>query len=200
MYTNKICYILILFLPYATVLINSNCDPYNIKVILKSKYLIGKDLSAFDLYNLNLENVDFSRTKLIKTKFSFSNLKNSIFVNADLREADLSAADLTGADLRGANLRKADARGAVFIKANLIDAYFYDADLSGASLQDALFIDTAGAVVTDVDIVAMISQKKIINFIHLRNANLSGTAVSIKLKRFIEMQNVKNFDKIVWVQ
>jgi uncharacterized protein YjbI with pentapeptide repeats len=188
------------FLACALAVFNIGCDTINIKAMLKSKFLIGKNLSGLDLYNLNLEKVDFSRTKLIKTNFSFSNLRQSIFINADLREADLSAADLTGADLRGASLRKADARGAIFVRSNLIDAYFYDTDLSGADLRDALFIDLTGMEENYQEIGAMIKQKKIVNYTHLRNADLAGTAIGARWRQFIESQNVRNFNKIVWVK
>jgi uncharacterized protein YjbI with pentapeptide repeats len=112
----------------------------------------------------------------------------------------LSAADLTGADLRGASLRKADARGAIFVGANLIDAYFHDTDLSGADLRDALLIDLAGVEANYQEIGAMIMQKKIQHYTHLRNADFSGTTVSARWRQLIESQNVKNFNKIVWVK
>jgi uncharacterized protein YjbI with pentapeptide repeats len=182
------------------VLSPMGCEPYNVKSIVKSKNLVGVDLSAFDLYYLDLENVNLSKAKLIKTNFSFANLRNVKLTNADLHEADLSAADLTGADIRGANMRKVDARGAVFKNANLIDAYFYDANLSGADLKDALLVNLTDKE-TDYDSIAdRIGRQEITNFVHLRNADLSGTGINIKWKSFIETQKVRNFNKIVWIK
>ncbi|OHD69262.1 MAG: hypothetical protein A2W19_15840 [Spirochaetes bacterium RBG_16_49_21] len=198
--TNLISITAFLILSMAIGLLNSGCAQYRIKTLLKSGYLIGTNLSGFDLYNLDLENANFSKARLIRTNFSFSNLRNSKFVNADLREADLSAADLTGSDLRGANLRRVKAENAVLIKANLIDAYFYDASLNSADLRNAVFVAPGAENATCDKICEDIRRGIIVNYVHLRNADLSGAAISSEWKQFIQMQKVRNFDKIVWVK
>jgi hypothetical protein len=184
----------------STVLMSGGCDSNNVKSILRSDRLIGINLSGFDLYKLDLEKVNFSKARLIGTNFSFSNLRNSKFINADLRRADLSAADLTGSDLRGANMRRAIAAHAVFRRARMADAYLYGADLSNTDLRDAYFVIQADANTAVDEICEKIMHGKMTNYVHLRNADCSGAAINSRWKCFIQIQGVRNFDKIIWVK
>lgn len=178
----------------------TDCRRYYIKTLLIGKQLEGINLSGMDFYNMNLKKVNLSRAKLVRTSFSFSQLAYATFINADLRNADFSAADLTGADLRGANLRHADLRNAVMKRANLVDAYCYGADMSGTDLRGAILkADQAGGPGAPGDTNKTGSNAPIY-YVHLRDANLAGAAVSAAMKEFIRAQHVRNFTKIIWVK
>jgi uncharacterized protein YjbI with pentapeptide repeats len=184
----------------ALAYVNGGCDSNKLKSILRSDRLVGINLSGFDLYRLDLEKVNFTKARLIGTNFSFANLRYSKFTNADLRRADLSAADLTGSDLRGANMRRAVAENAIFRRAEMADAYLYGADLSNADLRDAYFVAHADAGAEAAEICEKIIHGKMTNYTHLRNADCAGAAINSRWKCFIQIQGVRNFDKIVWVK
>jgi len=192
--------LLILMLLNSMALLAGACRRFMIKRIIISKKLEGINLSGLDFYNANLENINLSRAQLVQTNFSFSNLTNAKLTNADLRQADLSAANLSGADLRGANLRNATLRNATLKKANLVEAYLYDADLSDADLRDAVLVV---GVADGSDMNAIRNELVItglVQYLHVRNADMAGAAVSMKWKQFIQQQGVRNFDKIIWVK
>jgi uncharacterized protein YjbI with pentapeptide repeats len=191
---------MLLMLFSATALLSTGCSPSMVKRGFIGKNLEGINLSGMDFYNVNLEKINLSRSKLVKTNFSFSNLKNTKFINTDLRFADLSAADLTGADLRGANLRYANLHNTVLAKANLVETYFYDADLSGADLRGTVMVSGVPDGSDMKAVIEALNASGLVQYTHLRNADFSGTAVSIKLKNFIQQQGVRNFDKIIWVK
>jgi uncharacterized protein YjbI with pentapeptide repeats len=176
----------------------TDCRRFIIKNIFISKKLEGTNLSGIDFYNLNLENINLTKAKLIRTNFSFCNLKNARFVNADIREAVLSGADMTGADLRGANLRGANLEGVVLKKANLLDAYLYEANLSGADMRGAILVAGTTDKTDYNSIQDKIIRGEISYYIHLKFTDMAGAAISAKWKPFLEKQNIKNFDKIIW--
>jgi uncharacterized protein YjbI with pentapeptide repeats len=191
-------YVVCVSVAASLIFLCADCRRYYIKNILISKKLEGINLSGMDFYNMNLKNVNLTKARLVRTNFSFALLSNAKFANADLRNADLSGADLSGADFRGANLRNTDLRNAVMKKANLVGAYFYSADLSGADLREAILTsgpaDSTGPSGTRV----AGSGAAVTYFVHLRNADLTGTAIGISMKDFIEKQEVRNFKKIIW--
>ncbi|MBN2157807.1 MAG: pentapeptide repeat-containing protein [Spirochaetes bacterium] len=178
------------------LLLSPDCARYSRRVLLTQK-LAGANLSGYDFYNLRLPQINLTKSRLVRTNFSFAVLTDAVMVNADLRGADLSAADLSGADLRGANLRNALLHNAILKRANLIDSYCYGADLSGADLRDAIFVSKSD---TSTDESMRNSDNRSPLFAHLRNADMSGAAVSVKMKDFISKQNVRNFEKIIWVK
>jgi uncharacterized protein YjbI with pentapeptide repeats len=190
-----LCLLLVLF-----VTVQSDCRRYAFRQIMTGRKLEGINLSGVDFYNMDLENINLNRAKLVKANFSFANLKNAKMINADLREADLSGADLTGADLRGANFRGANLQNSFLRKANLVDTYFYDADLSRSDMRDAFLV---AGIPDDTDMAALqakIQRGEINYYVHLRNADLAGTAISVRWKAFIASLNTRNYDKIVWVK
>jgi uncharacterized protein YjbI with pentapeptide repeats len=127
-------------------------------------------------------------------------MKNSILVNADLRRADLSGTDLTGSDLRGANCRYVDARGASLRNTNLVNAYFYQANLAGADLRGALLVLSPADDARESPGETIRENEDSSYHAHFRNADFTGTAVSIKWKDFLQGENVKNFDRIIWAR
>jgi len=147
------------------------------------------NLSEIDCYNLNIEGMRLARAKCIRTSFMFARMKNVILYNADLREADFSGADLRGADLRGANCRKTIFRNAIMQRTNLIDAYLYGADLRGADLRGASLIEGGCAAVGNT---------ALLRYAHMRDADCEGAVISSTCRDFIQAQNVKNFQKIIW--
>jgi uncharacterized protein YjbI with pentapeptide repeats len=176
-----------------------DCTKGRIRQLLKSQKLVGVNLSGRDFYNLDLPGINLTRARLVRTSLTFCNFRKGKFVNADMRLADLSAADLSEADLRGASLRGAKCHNAIFRKAVLIDAYFYDADLSGSDLREAVM----SSVTPDGSGVPIPAERipgTVPHYVHFRNADLSGAAVSAQWKDFIRKQGVRNFDNIIWAK
>lgn len=193
-------YLIILILPALTALSLGDCRSFIIKKVFISKELEGVNLSGLDFYNTNLENINLSRSKLVNANFSFSNLKQARFINADLRRADLSAANCTGADLRGANLMDADLSNAMLKKTNLVGAYFYGANLSDADMRDAIMVIGVPEGSDMTVIHETMNLSGLVQYAHFRNADFSGTAVSMKWKNFIKQQGVRNYNKIIWAK
>jgi len=69
-----------------------------------------------------------------------------------------------------------------------------------ADLRETVMIDGTTGDTDMADILEKIHRGVIIKYVHLRNADLAGTAINDKWKAFIKQQNVKNFDKIIWVK
>jgi len=192
--------LLMIMLLSSMALLAGACRRFMIKRVFTGGKLEGINLSGLDFYNANLENINLSRARLVKTNFSFSNLSRARLTNADLRQADLSAANLSGADLRGANLRGATLRNANLKKANLVEAYLYDADLVDADLRGAVLV-VGVAEGSDMNTIrGELLVTGLVQYIHVRNADLAGAAVSVKWKQFIQQQGVRNYDKIIWVK
>lgn len=176
------------------------CSHNTLLSILQDREYAGANLSGIDLYYRNLDKINFQKARLVRSNMSFSVLRNARMANADLREADMSAADLSGADLRGANCRKTIMKNTILRGSNLTDCYLYDADLSGADLRECIL---APGLVNYADYLSLqdkINNGEIMNYAHLRNANMSGAIINVRWKKFIELQNVINFNKIVWVK
>ncbi len=154
-----------------TQLINSN---------LSNKYLVGCNLSNFNLSlaNLrgaylilaNLSHANLSGANLIGAYLSFANLSGANLRGANLRGANLSGADLNHADLRGANLRGANLSGADLSFANLRGANLIGANLSHANLR--------GADLNHANLIGAYLRGAYLILANLSHANLSGANLS----------------------
>lgn len=153
--------------------------------------------TQMSLQNYDFTGADFSASNLISLDLSHSTLEGAKFDNASLHAMHFNQAKFTAASLRGADLQNAQGEAADLSNANLSGAkmtsaffnscLFLKADLSGANLSDSRFYaaDFSGARLTGAT---------------LANADLSQAKIDVAWKSFIQSQNVRNFEHIMWVK
>lgn len=153
--------------------------------------------TQMNLQNYDFTGADFSACNLISLDLSHATLEGAKIDNASLHSMHFDQAKFKAASLRGADLQNAQGEAADFSNANLSGAkmtsaffnscLFLKADLSGANLRDSRFYaaDFSGATLTGAT---------------LTNADLTQAKVDISWKSYIQGQNVRNFENIMWVK
>ncbi len=112
----------------------ADVDPRQVRAILASRNVAGRELLGLDGTGLDLEGFAAERAVLRNAR-----LERARLAGADFRGANLSNAHFGGADLTHADFRGADCEGADFAGADLTDA-----DFRGASLFGATFLTPTG--------------------------------------------------------
>ena len=160
--------------------------------LFTDNYLFSYDKKQYSLLKTGVENWNDWRNEEPKIKI-------------DLTSANLSKIDLTGANLNKSNLSKSN-----FIKTDLTGVFFIDSNLSFAKLNRAILsyaiLDHAklfeanltGADLSYSNLSNADLTDAIIKDANFTEANFENTIISPKWKDYIQSQNVKNFDKIIW--
>lgn len=154
---------------------------------LTRRDLKSVDFTGADFRNCRLYGYQFDGSKLNAAKFDDASFKGSHFRLAKFNGASLRNADLSNAPCGGADFSNADLSGAKMAGSPLQTCKFFQAKLKGADLSSAMFFraDLTGADLTNAT---------------LTNADFEGAKVAVSWKRYLQDQNVRNFDKIEWVQ
>jgi len=144
--------------------------------------------------NSNCENKDLSNI-VIKNNARWVNFINANLNNCSAIDINLVGSNFSNATLINAKIKNSYLMACTFENANLTDADFENTDfkdvnLNGSDLSGANFIN---ANLKDTDLINTIIFKT--NF---KNANFKGAMVEEQWYKYIQKQNVTNFEQISW--
>ncbi len=164
-----------------------NADLSGVGNELTRKDLKHVDFSGADFKNSRLWGFVFDSAKLPGAKLDSASLNGSHFRSVNFKEASLRNSDMPHAQCGGADFSNADLSGAKANNAGFHSSKLIKAKLAGADLRDAMLFnaDLTGADLTNAT---------------LTNADFDSVKVDASWKTYIQSQNVRNFDKIVWGQ
>ncbi len=170
-----------------------------LKELREFGWLTDGSLNSIDLSNANLSGLDLSNADLTKVNLSNAKLKGCNLTNANLTETNLTNADLSEAILLKSVFKKTILKECTLYAAKINETQLSECDFIKANIElgqlrgctiENCFLEEANLAFTNFEDTTFKSCKLI-------RANMSGTNLKNTIFERVDIQDLKNWDKIV---